>query len=119
MPNYLSIHDSRYAGIFGLTGSVGGKAELAYLTKTYGAVRFNVPRFLDTCVGTPRKVVTNHGVELCDGAARQVARAVELCARSFRKVPVLLIAASNDELATLHRAVRACKAIPTEPQPYP
>ena len=118
MPNYLSIHDSRYAGIFGLTGSVGGKAELAYLTKTYGAVRFNVPRFLDTCVGTPRKVVTNHGVELCDGAARQVARAVELCARSFRKVPVLLIAASNDELATLHRAVRA-RARPPPPSPSP
>ena len=52
---YLTIH--RYAGIFGLTGSVGGKAELAYLTKTYGALRFNVPRFLDTCVGTPRKVI--------------------------------------------------------------
>ena len=52
---YLAIY--RYAGIFGLTGSVGGKAELAYLTKTYGALRFNVPRFLDTCVGTPRKVI--------------------------------------------------------------
>ena len=36
---------------------MGGKAELAYLTKTYGALRFNVPRFLDTCIGTPRKVI--------------------------------------------------------------
>ena len=66
-----------------------------------------MPRFLDTCVGTPRKVVINHGVELCDGATKQIARAVELCARNFRKVPVLLIAASNDELATLHRTAKA------------
>ena len=60
---------------------MGGKAELAYLTKTYGALRFNVPRFLDTCVGTPRKVVINHGVELCDGATKQIARAVDDVAR--------------------------------------
>ena len=30
-----------YAGIFGLTGSVGGKAELSYLTKTYKAFKFD------------------------------------------------------------------------------
>ena len=30
------------------------------------------------------------------------------------KVPVLLIAASNEELTTLHKAVRACTAIPIE-----
>ena len=46
----------KYAGIFGLTGSVGGKAELGYLTKTYHAIKFETPRFLDTCIGTPRKV---------------------------------------------------------------
>ena len=46
----------KYAGIFGLTGSVGGKAELGYLTKTYFAIKFETPRFLDTCIGTPRKV---------------------------------------------------------------
>ena len=53
-----------YAGIFGLTGSVGGKAELNYLTKTYSAVKFDVPRFLDTCQGVGGKVVINHGVEI-------------------------------------------------------
>ena len=36
----------------------------------------------------PSKVVINHGVELCDGAAKQIARAVDLCARNFRKVPM-------------------------------
>jgi len=34
----------------------------------------------------PFQVVINHGVELCDGAAKQIALAVELCARNFRKV---------------------------------
>ena len=58
---------NKYKGIFGLTGSVGGKAELSYLTKTYHAVKFDVPRFLDTCVGNARKEVTNHGVELVEG----------------------------------------------------
>ena len=31
---------------------------MAYLTATYGAVKFEVPRFLDTCTGTPRKQVS-------------------------------------------------------------
>jgi hypothetical protein len=34
--------------------------------------------------------------------------------RPVSKVPVLLIAASNEELTTLHKAVRACTAIPIE-----
>ena len=36
------------------------------------------------------------------------------CTATLRQVPVLLIAASNEELATLHRAVRECAAIPAE-----
>ena len=54
----LTLRACRYAGIFGLSGSVGGQAEMAYLTATYGAVKFEVPRFLDTCTGTPRKQVS-------------------------------------------------------------
>ena len=105
---------NRYAGIFGLTGSVGGKAELKYLTKTYHAVKFNVPRFLDTCVGTPRKVVLNHGVELLPDPEQQAARVVDLCRQYFRKVPILVIASSNDELAALHLAVCAADEIPAD-----
>ena len=63
---------NKYAGIFGLTGSVGGKAELNYLTETYHAVKFDVPRFLDTCLGDARKEVTNHGVEIVAGEEKQV-----------------------------------------------
>ena len=72
---------NKYAGIFGLTGSVGGKAELDYLTKTYHAIKFDVPRFLDTCEGNARKEVTNHGVELVESSSQQIERVVELASQ--------------------------------------
>ena len=59
---------NKYKGIFGLTGSVGGKAELAYLSKTYHAIKFDVPRFLDTCHGNARKEVAHPAVETCTHA---------------------------------------------------
>ena len=77
---------NKYAGIFGLTGSVGGVEELKYLTRTYDAVKFDVPRFLDTCVGNARKEVTNHGVEILEGEGKVTARVVELCEQYFKQV---------------------------------
>jgi hypothetical protein len=74
---------NKYKGIFGLTGSVGGKAELKYLSQTYKAIKFDVPRFLDTCTGNARKTVVNHGVELIDGEKKIIARVVELCKQYF------------------------------------
>ena len=103
-----------YAGIFGLTGSVGGKAELGYLTKTYSAVKFDAPRFLDTCVGDARKVVQNHGVELLDGPEALVKRVVELAHQYFRQVPVLIIASSTEELGVLHKAVQDGGKVPSD-----
>jgi len=97
---------NKYAGIFGLTGSVGGKAELKYLTSTYHAVKFDVPRFLDTCVGNARKEVTNHGVEVVKDDAALVKRVVQLAVEYHKKVPVLIIASSGVELTKL---VEACK----------
>jgi len=105
---------NKYAGIFGLTGSVGGAEELKYLTKTYSAVKFDVPRFLDTCVGNARKVVTNHGVELLDGQAELAARVVEICRDYFRKVPVLVICSGLEELSTMHAAIKADGEIPAD-----
>ena len=105
---------NKYAGIFGLTGSVGGKEELQYLTKTYQAVKFDVPRFLDTCIGDARKIVTNHGVELVEGQTLLVDRVVDLCKQYYRNVPVLVIASNLDEMKRLHHAVRDCGAIPSE-----
>ena len=46
------------------TGSVGGNAELQYLMSTYHAIKYDVPRFLDTCTGDARKTVKNLGVEM-------------------------------------------------------
>ena len=97
-----------YAGIFGLTGSVGGKAELNYLTKTYSAVKFDVPRFLDTCQGVGGKVVINHGVELYDGAEKQVKRVVELCEEFFKRVPVRVITLTPTSDATSPSSVSRC-----------
>eukprot|EP00966_Prymnesium_polylepis_P221185 5116408-Prymnesium_polylepis.1 len=88
----------KYKGIFGLTGSVGGRAELAYLMKTYAAVKFDVPRFLDTCSGNARKKVTNHGVQVVEGSDKLVQRVVELAHKYFKKVPVLVITSSQKEL---------------------
>ena len=39
---------TKYACIFGLTGSVGGEAERAYIEKTYQAVPYEVPQLLHT-----------------------------------------------------------------------
>jgi len=105
---------NKYAGIFGLTGSVGGKEELKYLTKTYNAVKFDVPRFLDTCVGNARKQVTNHGVELCEDVKAQHARVLAIAQQYFRQVPVLVIAASQEELGVLHKMFLEDDEIPRD-----
>ena len=39
---------TKYACIFGLTGSVGGEAERAYIKQTYQAVPYEVPQLLTT-----------------------------------------------------------------------
>ena len=102
---------NKYGGIFGLSGSVGGQAELTYLASTYGAVKFEVPRFLDTCVGQPRKVVTNHGVEIVGDEASLIGRVVRLCRQWVQKVPVLVITSGPEELAKVHAAVREADGI--------
>ena len=84
--------------ISAVSRQVGGQAELHYLASTYGAVKFEVPRFLDTCTGDARKLVVNHGVELVDGEAPLIGRVVQLCLRWVAKVPVLVITSGPDEL---------------------
>ena len=102
---------NKYRAIFGLSGSVGGAAELHYLASTYGAIKFEVPRFLDTCTGDARKVVTNHGVELVDGEAALIGRVVQVCLKWVRKVPVLVITSGPDELLKVVNAVKECDGI--------
>merc|ERR1719197_1620413 len=93
---------NKYKGIFGLTGSVGGKAELKYLATTYKALKFDVPRFLDTCVGDARKEVTNHGVEVVESEAAQIERVCALAGKHFKSVPVLIICASLGQLQKVY-----------------
>ena len=96
---------NKYKGIFGLTGSVGGKAELNYLSKTYHAIKFDVPRFLDTCTGNARKLVVNHGVEIYEGPEKQLERVVALAGQYFKQVPVLIITTGAAQLAKMHDAL--------------
>ena len=109
---------NKYKGIFGLTGSVGGKAELKYLSQTYKAIKFDVPRFLDTCTGNARKEVTNHGVEILKNEKEQIARVCEIAGQYFRKVPVLVIASSLGQLQRIYEALKsgqgAAAAIPSD-----
>jgi len=105
---------NKYAGIFGLTGSVGGKAELSYLTNTYHAIKYDVPRFLDTCTGDARKPVKNLGVELHDGTEPQLARVLDLANKYFKKVPVLIICASGKELSAVQKKLQEEGKMPSE-----
>jgi len=105
---------NKYACIFGLTGSVGGRTELDYLTKTYNAVKFNVPRFLDTCSGDARKEVKNKGVEVVEDHAALIARVVQVAKEHYRKCPVLIITADRDQLSQLHNALRHDEEIPPD-----
>ena len=108
---------NKYKGIFGLTGSVGGKAELKYLASTYKALKFDVPRFLDTCVGNARKEVLNRGVELFSGEAEQIKRVCALAAEYFREVPVLIITTGGEQIGKVIAALKGSSSesgIPAE-----
>jgi len=48
---------NQYEILVGFTGSVGGTAERKYLKDTYKAEIIRVPKFLDTCTGTPPKEI--------------------------------------------------------------
>ena len=67
--------------------------------------RFDAPRFLDTCSGNARKVVSNHGVELVDGSDALIKRVLALANQYYRDVPVLVITSSSDELTRMHKAL--------------
>ena len=95
----------KYAGLFGLSASVGGKAELNYLAKTYRAIKFDVPRLLDTCTGEGRNPVFNRGIELCNGPENQLVRVLALAGEHFRKVPVLIITTGNAQLTMVYDAL--------------
>ena len=82
-----------------------------YLANTYGALKFTVPRFLDTCTGDARKVVINHGVEIVHGEAGVVSRVASLCAKWVKRVPVLVITNGPEQLLRILSAVKASEGV--------
>ena len=105
---------NKYKGIFGLTGSVGGKAELKYLSQTYKAIKFDVPRFLDTCRGDARKKVTNHGVEIVPNEEALIKRVCELAANFYQQVPILVIASSLGQMQKLYERLKGSNDVPAD-----
>ena len=98
---------NKYACIFGLTGSVGGEAERAYIAKTFQAVPYVVPQFLTTCEHTTKEDATNLGVRILPTRAAMLAEVARAACEHHRKVPVLVITrgGENDELQRVCRAL--------------
>ena len=94
---------TKYACIFGLTGSVGGEAERAYIEKTYQAVPYEVPQFLHTCVNTTKDEAKMLGCSIQPSTAAMIKLVVELAVKWHTEVPVLIITrgAEHDELVSV------------------
>jgi len=112
---------NKYCCIFGLTGSVGGAAERAYIEKTYQAVPYEVPQFLHTCDQTDKAEATNLGVRLEPTTDAMIAQVVAAAKKYYRDVPVLIITrgAENQELLKVTKALNAIADDPSEPMPKP
>lgn len=99
-----------YSFIFGLTGSLGTKAELEYTKKQFHASCFYVPPFLDTCQGMtrpqPKKVSTYVG----NNTNEQLVKAVEVVKQNIEKVPVLVVVTDQDRVKQMTPALE--KALP-------
>ena len=97
----------KYAAIFGLTGSVGGEAERAYIQKSYGAVPFEVPQFLHTCEHTSKQDARCLGVRIAPTTQQMVAEVARAACRHHTRVPVLVITrgAEGNELQRVRAAL--------------
>ena len=97
----------KYCCIFGLTGSVGGEAERAYIAKTYRAVPFEVPQFLHTCDATTKEEARCLGVVIKERSSEKVSAVVKYARKFHTEVPVLVITrgAERDEMSTIVRAL--------------
>jgi hypothetical protein len=106
---------NKYCCIFGLTGSVGGEAERAYIRRTYNAVPYEVPQFLYTCDNTDKEPAKNLGVEIVPNSLEMVQRVALIAKQYYQKVPVLIITrgSENDELRKIYAALN--KLIPDDP----
>eukprot|EP01047_Picozoa_sp_COSAG01_P066130 COSAG01_NODE_9069_length_2564_cov_4.288021_1_plen_811_part_10 len=93
---------NQYECIFGLTGSVGGPAEKAYLEQTYRAHVFTAPKFLDTCSDTEQKIMRKDDVRAYSNEDQQHAAIVRLACEKCSATPVIIITKSIEEVDVVH-----------------
>eukprot|EP00929_Paragymnodinium_shiwhaense_P063270 TRINITY_DN3161_c0_g2_i1.p1 TRINITY_DN3161_c0_g2~~TRINITY_DN3161_c0_g2_i1.p1 ORF type:complete len:1868 (+),score=480.55 TRINITY_DN3161_c0_g2_i1:49-5652(+) len=102
-----------YSCIFGLTGSLGQRAEQNFLATHYDAAVFNVPYFLDTCrsddgkePGKPVVKSLNTGDIVQPDEENQISRVVELAMSKCGDVPVLVIAKDQAKVDLVAKRLR-------------
>ena len=98
----------QYECLFGLTGSVGGKAEKDFLVRTYGAKMFKVPSFLDTCQGQAGHCATFlKPVALCSGKEEHHKTIAQFVKKHHQKVPVLVICETPEVAKTVFQKLKS------------
>ena len=101
---------NQYRAIFGLSGSVGGNSELEYLRKHFRAVVYTVPLFLKTCDNARKDPPIERGFHITatrDEHRRVILKEVQTYFR--KKVPVLLICRSGQEVTELKKVLLEAK----------
>eukprot|EP00052_Salpingoeca_macrocollata_P001477 m.25786 g.25786 ORF g.25786 m.25786 type:complete len:1556 (+) comp11422_c0_seq1:420-5087(+) len=104
-PKYQSVNRciatpylfKQYKCLFGLTGSVGGKAEQDFLRRTYGANVFKVPAFMNTCSECSKPVPKCIKTKIFRNTDAVFTQAVKEATTFQKKVPVIVIAKSPTE----------------------
>eukprot|EP00929_Paragymnodinium_shiwhaense_P063274 TRINITY_DN3161_c0_g4_i1.p1 TRINITY_DN3161_c0_g4~~TRINITY_DN3161_c0_g4_i1.p1 ORF type:complete len:1922 (+),score=477.26 TRINITY_DN3161_c0_g4_i1:213-5978(+) len=109
-----------YSCIFGLTGSLGQRAEQSFLLTHYDAAAFNVPCFLDTCIsggayatGKPVVKSLNNGDVVQLDEDGQMEKVVQLASSKCDEVPVLIIA--KDQTKVEQVATMLCNKLGLSP----
>eukprot|EP00929_Paragymnodinium_shiwhaense_P063272 TRINITY_DN3161_c0_g3_i1.p1 TRINITY_DN3161_c0_g3~~TRINITY_DN3161_c0_g3_i1.p1 ORF type:complete len:1788 (+),score=434.49 TRINITY_DN3161_c0_g3_i1:61-5424(+) len=105
---------TQYSCIFGLTGSLGQKAEQKFLAQHYDAVVFNVPYFLDTCRRgdgsqqcKPVVRSLNRGDIVQPSEEAQIEKVVDLACSKVGEVPVLIIAKDQSKVEEVASRINA------------
>jgi hypothetical protein len=97
----------QYHAILGLSGSLGSPSEKEFLTRTYGADFFDVPPFIDTCVGAskhPPQLLDN-AISIYASTAEQYAAVADMALRKCESVPVVIIAKNSIAATVIHGVI--------------
>eukprot|EP00056_Hartaetosiga_gracilis_P013728 m.229979 g.229979 ORF g.229979 m.229979 type:complete len:1784 (-) comp13889_c0_seq1:72-5423(-) len=113
-PNFESVYYvvstphifSQYHMLFGLTGSVGGKAELRYVRDTYKAGVAIIPPFLNTCIDTKKVEPAIGRIQITSNTLDQYSEVAKAAKQKMNSVPVLIICKKPDEAKKMAQQVR-------------